>query len=100
LVQHDGEEIKHGFNPSNFEHKDQENLRLQETNERPHLKDAITFALLIVVFCHTITIFNELDNLLRLGMILNRKTIGLRNHVGQQHNSNIGESSNKTGSRL
>jgi hypothetical protein len=100
LVQRDGEEIGYGFNPSNFEPKDQENLRLHETNERPHLKDDIAFALLIVVFHHMITIFNELDNLLGLGVILNGKPIGLRIHVGQQHNSNIVESSNKIGNRL
>jgi hypothetical protein len=100
LVQHDGEEIGHGFNPSNFEFKDQENLKLEEINERPHLKDDITFALLIVVFPHTITIFNELDNLLGLSTILNGKPIGLKHCVGQQHNNNIGENNNKQGNRF
>jgi hypothetical protein len=42
---------------------------LEEIGEGPHLKDDATFVLLIMVSPHMVTMFNELDNLLRLDTI-------------------------------
>jgi hypothetical protein len=53
---------------------------LEEINERPCLKDDVTFALLIAIFPHIVTMFNELVNFLGLDVILNGKPIGLENH--------------------
>jgi hypothetical protein len=64
---------------------------LEEINERLCLKDDVAFALLIVIFPHTIVMFNEIDNLPRLDTILNWEPIGLGNHVNQHCGSNIGE---------
>jgi hypothetical protein len=55
---------------------------LEEIGEGPHLKDDATFVLLIMVSPHMVTMFNELDNLFRLDIILNGKPVGLGNHVG------------------
>jgi hypothetical protein len=77
-----GKEIGWGFNPNNFQTKNQADFIVEETNKGLHLKDDVAFTLLIVVCLHIIAMFNELDNLPRLEMIFNRKPIGLRNHIG------------------
>jgi hypothetical protein len=55
------------FNLSDFKLEDQVSLTLEETSKGLCLKDDVAFALLIVVFFHTVVMFNELDNLLGLG---------------------------------
>jgi len=70
-------------------------LTLEEISEGSHLKDDDVFALLIVIFPHTFTMFNELDNFPWLDAILNGKPIGLKNLANQQHGNNIGENALK-----
>jgi hypothetical protein len=94
-----GEEIRQGFTLNNFHLEDQANLTLEEINERPCLKDDVTFALLIIVSPHTFVLLDELDDLPRLDVILNEKDVGLRNHPNQEHGSNIGGSGSKGGNR-
>jgi hypothetical protein len=53
---------------------------LEEINEGSCLKDDVTFALLIAIFPHIFTMFNELINFLGWDVIWNGKPIGLRNH--------------------
>jgi hypothetical protein len=78
-----GEEIKQGITISDRQVEEQINLTLEETNKGPHSKDDATFALLIAISPHTVTMFNEIDNLPRLDVILNGEPIGLGNHVSQ-----------------
>jgi hypothetical protein len=59
------------------------------------LKDDITSTLLITIFPHIVTMFNEIDNLLGLDTILNGEPIGLRNYASQQCGINIRESSSR-----
>jgi hypothetical protein len=54
-------------------------LILKETNEGPCLKDDVTFALLIAISSHMVTILNEIDNLLGLDATLNGEPIRLGN---------------------
>jgi hypothetical protein len=68
---------------------------LEEINEGLRLKDDVAFALLNAIFPHTVTILNEINNLLGLDAILNGESIGLRNHASQQRHINIGESSSR-----
>ncbi len=95
-----GEEIGQGITISDRQVEDQTNLTLEETKKRPHSKDDVTFAILIAISPHTVTMFNEIDNLPGLDVILNGEPIGLGNHVSQQHGNNIGESNNKINNRL
>jgi hypothetical protein len=95
-----GVEIRQTLNPSDFKLEDQENLMLEEIGEGSCLKDDATFVLLTMVSPHTVTMFNELENLFGLDAILNRKPIGLGNHVGRQCGNNIEESSSRKGNRF
>jgi hypothetical protein len=95
-----GEEIKQGITISNRQVEDQTNLTLEETNKGPHSKDDVTFALLTAISPLVVAMFNEINNLLGLDVILNGEPIGLRNHVSQQGGNNIGESSNTINNRL
>jgi hypothetical protein len=72
-----GVEIRRGFNLSDFELEDQENLMLEEIGEGPSLKDDATFVLLTMV-----TMFNELDKFFGLDAILNGNLVGLGNLIG------------------
>jgi len=74
-----GEEIRWGFTISDLQAKDQANLILEDTRKGPCLKDDVAFALLIAISPYTITMFNQIDNLLGLDAILNGKPIGLGN---------------------
>jgi len=73
---------------------------LEVTNERLHLKDGATFALLISISPHTIIMLNEINNFFGLNAILNGEPIGLGNHVSQQCGYNIRENSNRGDNRL
>ncbi len=77
LIQHYGTKIRRGFNLSDFELEDQENLMLEEIGEGPSLKDDATFVLLTMV-----TMFNELDKFFGLDAILNGNLVGLGNLIG------------------
>ncbi len=63
------------------------------------MKNDVTFALLTTISTHTVTMFNELNNLLGLDAILDGKPIGLRDYVNQQCGGNIGENSNREDNR-
>jgi len=54
---------------------------LEETNERPRLKDDIVVALLSTISLHTVAMFNEITNFLGLDVILNGEPIGMGNCV-------------------
>jgi hypothetical protein len=97
LVQHDGEEIEQGFTINDFQLEDLANLG--ETNKKSCLKSDATFALLITIYPHTITMFNKLNNLLGLDAIFDGKPIGLGNCVNQQCGGNIGENNNREENR-
>jgi hypothetical protein len=58
---------------------------LEETSKGLYLKDDVAFALLIAIYPHMATMFNELNNLLGL------ETHWIRNHASRQHGSIIGE---------
>jgi hypothetical protein len=73
---------------------------LEETNKGSHLKDDPTVALLITISPHTVTMFNEIDNIPRFNTILNGEPIGLGNHANPQHGINIRENSNRRDSKL
>ncbi len=62
-----------------------------DSNQGPHLKYDLAFALLTIMSPHNITMFYELNNLPKLDTILNEKPFGLRNFVSRQHVNNIGE---------
>jgi hypothetical protein len=64
------------------------------------LKDDVTFTLLITIFPHIVTMFNEIDNLPGLDTILNGEPIGLGNYASQQRGINIRESSTRGYIRL
>ncbi len=49
-----GEVIWQGSTLSNFQLEDQTNLTLEETSEGPHLKDDVAFALITIIFPHTV----------------------------------------------
>jgi hypothetical protein len=70
-------------------------LTPEETNKGPHSKDDATFALLTTMSLHTVTMFNKINNLPRLDVILSGEPIGLGNCVSKQHGNNIGESNKK-----
>ncbi len=90
MVQHDGEEIRHGFTINNLQAKDQANLTLEEINKGPCLKDDVAFTLLIVISPHIVTMFNRIYNLFGLDVILNGESIGLGNRASE-HGINIGK---------
>jgi hypothetical protein len=54
-----------------------------------------TFALLIAISPHTVTMLNEIDNIHGFDAILNGEPIGLGNCANPQHGINIGENSSK-----
>jgi hypothetical protein len=62
--------------------------------KRLHLKDDVAFSLFITIYPQMVTMFDELDNLLKLDTILNGKLVGLKNHVDHQHNNNIENNNN------
>jgi len=66
-----GEEIGWRFTISTLQIEDQAILTLEETSEGPCLKNDVVFALLITIFPHTVTMFNEIGNLIGLDVILN-----------------------------
>ncbi len=73
---------------------------LEDTNEGPCLKDDVAFALLTTISPHIVVMFNKIDNLVRLDVILNGEPIGLGNHASQQHGNNIGENSSRGNNKL
>jgi hypothetical protein len=94
------EEIERGFTISDLQCENQANLTLEQTNKRPCLKNDVTFALLIAIFPHTVTMFNDINNFLGLDIIFNGEPIRLKNHANRQNGNNIGENSSKGGNRL
>jgi hypothetical protein len=72
---------------------------LKNRGDGLHLKDDTTFALLTMVSPHMVTMFNELDNLFGLDIILNGKSIGLKNHVSQLCDTNVEENSSRKSNR-
>ncbi len=70
-------------------------MTLEETNERPRLKDDIVVALLSTISLHTVAMFNEITNFLGLDVILNGEPIGMGNCVSWQCGIDIGESNNR-----
>ncbi len=56
---------------SNLQAKDQANLTLEQIRKSPCLKDDATLALLIAISPHMVVMFNKINNLLKLDVILN-----------------------------
>jgi hypothetical protein len=94
-----GEEIGQGFTISDFQVEDQTNLTLKDISKGSHLKNDVTFTLLILIYPHMVVMVNEIDNLLGLAAILNGEPIGLRNHASRQCCINIGESNSRGNNR-
>ncbi len=72
---------------------------MEKTIERSHLKDDATFALLTIVFPHTIAMLNKLDNLPRLDAIWMGNPFVLKICASWQHGSNIGDSNSRGNNR-
>jgi hypothetical protein len=72
---------------------------IKETNDGQHLKDHRTFAFLVKVSSHTVTILDEINNLTRLNTISQWIPIGLQGQSRPQSKSicqtNFGEGSYK-----
>jgi hypothetical protein len=72
-----GDVVKWAFNLVDLDGEIPKNLMINETNDGQCLKNDTSFAFLVKVCPHMVIMFDEINNLVRLNVILQGTPIGL-----------------------